>query len=55
MSKLPQLRDAIEAATQTLRALSSLEPQMVPAADVIDQCLRAGNKLLVCGKISSKP
>jgi D-sedoheptulose 7-phosphate isomerase len=49
MSDLPQLRDAIEAATQTLRALSSLEPQMAQAADVIDQCLRAGNKLLVCG------
>ena len=49
MSELPQLRDAIEAATQTLRTLSSLEPQMAQAADVIDQCLRAGNKLLVCG------
>jgi D-sedoheptulose 7-phosphate isomerase len=49
MSELPQLRDAIEAATQTLRALSSLEPQMAQAADVIDQCLRAGKKLLVCG------
>jgi D-sedoheptulose 7-phosphate isomerase len=49
MSELPQLRDAIEAATQTLRALSSLEPQLARAADVIDQCLRAGNKLLVCG------
>src|SRR3954468_22720404 len=49
MSELPQLRDAIEAATQTVRALSSLEPQMGQAADVIDQCLRAGNKLLVCG------
>ena len=49
MSELPQLRDAIEAATQTLCALSGLEPQMAQAADVIDQCLRAGNKLLVCG------
>src|SRR6185503_14094851 len=49
MSELPQLRDAIEAATQILRALSSLEPQMAQAADVIDQCLRAGKKLLVCG------
>ena len=49
MSELPQLRDAIEAATQTLSTLSSLEPQMAQAADVIDQCLRAGNKLLVCG------
>ena len=49
MSELPQLRDAIEAATQTLRALSGLESQMAQAADVIDQCLRARNKLLVCG------
>ena len=49
MSELPQLRDAIEAARQTLRALSSLEPQVAQAADVIDQCLRAGSKLLVCG------
>jgi phosphoheptose isomerase len=49
MSELPQLRDVIEAATQTLRALSSLEPQMAQAANVIDQCLGAGNKLLVCG------
>jgi D-sedoheptulose 7-phosphate isomerase len=49
MSDLPQLRDAIAAATETMRALSNLEPQMARAADVIDQCLRAGNKLLVCG------
>src|SRR4029077_4551293 len=49
MSDLPQLRDAIAAATESLRALSSLEPQMAQAADIIDQCLRAGNKLLVCG------
>jgi D-sedoheptulose 7-phosphate isomerase len=49
MSELPQLRDAIAAATETLRALSRLEPQMAQAGDVIDHCLRAGNKLLVCG------
>jgi D-sedoheptulose 7-phosphate isomerase len=49
MSEIPQLRDAIETATQTLGALSRLAPQMAQAADVIDQCLRAGNKLLVCG------
>jgi D-sedoheptulose 7-phosphate isomerase len=49
MSELPQLRDAIEAATQTFSALSTLQPQMAQAADVIDQCLRTGNKLLVCG------
>src|SRR6266704_362899 len=49
MSYLPQFRDAIAAATETLRSLSSLEGQMVEAADLIEQCLRAGNKLLVCG------
>jgi len=49
MSHLPQIRDAIAAATETLRSLSSLEGQMVEAADLIEQCLRAGNKLLVCG------
>src|SRR5437667_6663932 len=49
MSHLPQFRDAIAAATETLRSLSSLEGQMVDAADLIEQCLRAGNKLLVCG------
>ena len=49
MFHLPQFRDAIAAATETLRSLSSLEGQMVEAADLIEQCLRAGNKLLVCG------
>jgi D-sedoheptulose 7-phosphate isomerase len=49
MSHLPQFRDAIAAASETVRSLSSLEPQMVEAANLIEQCLRAGNKLLVCG------
>jgi phosphoheptose isomerase len=49
MSDLPQFHDAIAAATETLRSLSSLEARMVEAADLIEQCLRAGNKLLVCG------
>ena len=49
MSDLPQFHDAIAAATETLRSLSSLEARMVDAADLIEQCLRAGNKLLVCG------
>ncbi len=49
MSELPQFRDAIAAAKETLGALSSLEAQMVEAADLIEQCLRAGNKLLLCG------
>jgi phosphoheptose isomerase len=49
MSNLTQFRAAIAAATETLRSLSSLESRMVEAADLIEQCLRAGNKLLVCG------
>src|SRR2546421_12767724 len=49
MSHLSQFRDAIAAATETLGSLSSLEDRMVEAADLIEQCLRAGNKLLVCG------
>ena len=49
MSELPQFRDAIAAAKETLGSLSSVEPRMVEAADLIEQCLRAGNKLLVCG------
>ena len=49
MSHLTQFRDAIAAATETLRSLSSLEARMVEAGDLIERCLRAGNKLLVCG------
>ena len=49
MSDLPQFHDAIAAATETLRSLSSLEARMVDAADLIERCLRTGNKLLVCG------
>src|SRR6266404_9435705 len=49
MSDLPQFRDAIAAATETLGSLSSLEDRMAEAADLIEQCLRSGNKLLVCG------
>jgi D-sedoheptulose 7-phosphate isomerase len=49
MSHVPQLRDAIAAATDTLRSLSRLEPQIVEAVSVIEQCFRTGNKLLMCG------
>lgn len=49
MSHLPQFRDAIAAAAETVRSLSSLEGRMVEAVDLIEQCLRAGNKLLLCG------
>jgi len=43
------LNRAIDDSTRTLESLKSLEPQMAKAADLIEQCLRAGNKLLVCG------
>ena len=49
MSQLPQFRDAIAAARETLRSLSSLEARFVEPADLIEQCLRVGKKLLVCG------
>jgi phosphoheptose isomerase len=49
MSHLIQLHKAIAAATKTLQSLADLDAQIGKAADLIDQCLRAGNKLLVCG------
>ena len=49
MSHLPQFRDAIAAAAETVRSLASLEARMVEAADLFEQCLRSGNKLLLCG------
>jgi D-sedoheptulose 7-phosphate isomerase len=43
------LNTAIEAARETLQSLLDLDPQVAKAAELIEQCLRAGNKLLVCG------
>jgi D-sedoheptulose 7-phosphate isomerase len=43
------LNRAVDDSTRTLESLKRLEPQMAKAADLIEQCLRAGNKLLVCG------
>lgn len=43
------LKSAIAAATKTLQSLVDLEPRVAKAADLIERCLRAGNKLLVCG------
>src|SRR5947199_8775523 len=43
------LNRAIDDSTRTLESLKSLESQVAKAADLIEQCLRAGNKLLVCG------
>ena len=43
------LKSAIAGAKETCQSLSDLEPQVAKAAELIEQCLRAGNKLLVCG------
>jgi phosphoheptose isomerase len=43
------LKNAIAAAKETLQSLLDLDPQLGKAADLIEQCLREGNKLLVCG------
>jgi D-sedoheptulose 7-phosphate isomerase len=45
----PIFRQAINSSIQTLESLFDLEAQVEKAADLIEQCLRAGNKLLVCG------
>src|SRR5689334_23389680 len=49
MSDLLQLHETIAAAMKTLQSLVALDAQVGKAADLIDQCLRGGNKLLVCG------
>jgi D-sedoheptulose 7-phosphate isomerase len=43
------LNYAIDDSVRTLQSLKDLEPEVTRAADLIGQCLRAGNKLLVCG------
>jgi phosphoheptose isomerase len=43
------LETAIAAARETLRSLLDLDLQVAKAAELIEKCLRAGNKLLVCG------
>jgi phosphoheptose isomerase len=43
------LKAAVAAAKETLESLLELDAQVAKAADLIEQCLRAGNKLLVCG------
>jgi phosphoheptose isomerase len=50
MREMPKiLNSAVAAAKETLQSLVDLGAQMAKAADLIEQCLRAGNKLLVCG------
>jgi D-sedoheptulose 7-phosphate isomerase len=43
------LNRTINDSVRTLKSLKDVEPQLSRAADLIDQSLRAGNKLLVCG------
>ena len=43
------LKDAITAAIKTLQSVANLDAEMAKAADLIEKCLRGGNKLLVCG------
>jgi phosphoheptose isomerase len=43
------LRNAIGAASETLRSIVDLEPQVAKAADLIMNCLTSGNKVLACG------
>ena len=43
------LNRAISDSVRTLESLKNLERELSRAADLIDQCLRAGNKLIVCG------
>src|SRR5262250_1659637 len=40
---------AIKDSIRTLESLKQLEREVSQATDLIEQCLRAGNKLLVCG------
>jgi len=43
------LKSSIEASTKTLESLLSLAADLDKAADLVERCLRGGNKLLVCG------
>jgi phosphoheptose isomerase len=43
------LETAIAAAKETLQSLLHLDSQVTKAAELIEQCLRGRNKLLVCG------
>src|SRR4030095_13812082 len=43
------LNETINTSVRTLESLKNLEREVSQAADLIEQCLCAGNKLLVCG------
>ena len=43
------LEQAIYGSIETLQSLKKIESEIGRAAEMIEQCLRAGNKLLICG------
>ena len=43
------LKQALAAAVETIQSLDKLEAPLQRAADLIVECLSAGNKMLVCG------
>ena len=45
----PNLNRAIQESFRTLESLRDLQGEINAAAELVAQCLRAGNKLLVCG------
>jgi D-sedoheptulose 7-phosphate isomerase len=50
MSDFSSILDhAINGSIETLQSLKKIEPKIARAAEMIEQCLRSGNKLLVCG------
>jgi phosphoheptose isomerase len=50
MSDLSSILDqAINGSIETLKSLEKIESKISRAAEMIEQCLRSGSKLLVCG------
>ncbi len=50
MSDFSSILDhAINGSIETLQSLRKIEPKIARAAEIIEQCLRSENKLLVCG------
>src|SRR5204863_233962 len=50
MPGFPSILDqAISGSIETLQLLKQIEAQVAKASDLIEQCLRAGNKLLIRG------
>ena len=50
MPGFPSILDqAISGSIETLQLLKQIEAKVAKASDLIEQCLRAGNKLLICG------